>query len=244
MPLGAPFKSIGVWDGIEKDSERDWLCGSEYISKGGRITLIRVLCPTFRSISCPSSIYLGRQSKGGLGVKSLGLFNKALWANGLGALLTKKRPLESGDQKEVREEIGGWRSSEIGRLMELEGSWTPTFNRSFNDWEMEEVGRLLCYLEGKMVRVDEEDRVSWVKSKDGFFRCFLCQKCGESIDHLLLHCERTRRCGLCSSLSLEFLGFFAFGEETLIGWRGSFVGKKRKVAWLLAVMLVLGYLED
>ena len=49
------------------------------------------------------------------------------------------------------------------------GSWTPTFNRSFNDWELEEVGRLLCYLEGKMVRVDEEDKVSWVKSKDGVF---------------------------------------------------------------------------
>ena len=49
------------------------------------------------------------------------------------------------------------------------GSWTPTFNRSFNDWKLEEVGRLLCYLEGKMVRVDEEDRVSWVKSKDGVF---------------------------------------------------------------------------
>ena len=31
------------------------------------------------------------------------------------------------------------------------------------------MGRLLCYLEGKMVRVDEEDRVSWVKSKDGVF---------------------------------------------------------------------------
>ena len=42
---------------------------------------------------------------------------------------------------------------------ERRGSWTPTFNRLFNDWEMEEVGRLLCCLEGKMVRVDEEDRV-------------------------------------------------------------------------------------
>ena len=42
---------------------------------------------------------------------------------------------------------------------ERRGSWTPSFNRLFNDWEMEEVGRLLCYLEGKMVRVDEEDRV-------------------------------------------------------------------------------------
>ena len=129
-------------------------------------------------------------------------------------------------------------------------SWTPNFNRSFNDWEMEEVGILLCCLDGKMVRVDEEDRVKWVESNDEVFlvkslytvlrpvsstyfpskiiwisyaqpkisffvweaswgrdltldclqkkgwvlanKCFMCQKCGESIDHLLLHCERTR----------------------------------------------------
>ncbi|RVW98496.1 hypothetical protein CK203_026866 [Vitis vinifera] len=143
-----------------------------------------------------------------------------------------------------------------------------------------------------MVRVDEEDRVSWVKSKDGVFsvkslykamqpassalfpskiiwrscaqpkisffaweaswgrvltldrlqkrgwvlanRCFLCQKCGESINHLLLHCERTREVW---TLLLSFFGvswvFLHSMKETLIGWRGSFVGKKRKVAWLL-----------
>ena len=38
MPLGAPFKSVGAWDGIEKYSERDWLCGSGSTSqKGGRL---------------------------------------------------------------------------------------------------------------------------------------------------------------------------------------------------------------
>ena len=154
------------------------------------------------------------------------------------------------------------------------------------------MGRLLCYLEGKMVRVDEEDRVRWVKSKDGVFsikslhramqpvssalfpskiiwmscaqpkisffaweaswgrvltldhlqksgwalanKCFLCQKCGESIDHLLLHCERTREMW---TLLLSFFGvswvFPRSVKETLIGWRGSFVDKKRKVVWLL-----------
>ena len=52
---------------------------------------------------------------------------------------------------------------------ERRGSWTPIFNRPFNDWEMEEVGRLLCCLEGKMVSVDEEDRVRWVELNDGVF---------------------------------------------------------------------------
>ncbi|KAJ9682276.1 hypothetical protein PVL29_018248 [Vitis rotundifolia] len=49
------------------------------------------------------------------------------------------------------------------------GSWTPRFNRPFNDWELEEVERLLCCLDGKKVRVDEEDRVRWMDSKDGDF---------------------------------------------------------------------------
>ena len=42
------------------------------------------------------------------------------------------------------------------------------------------------------------------------------------------------RCRRCSSLFLEFLGFFSYSvKETLLGWRGSFVGKKRKVVWQL-----------
>ena len=49
------------------------------------------------------------------------------------------------------------------------GSWNPCFNRPFNDWELEEVERLFCCLEGKKVRVDEEDRVRWMESKDEVF---------------------------------------------------------------------------
>ena len=42
MPLGAPFKSIGVWDGIEERfRKRLAMWKRQYISKGGRITLIR-----------------------------------------------------------------------------------------------------------------------------------------------------------------------------------------------------------
>ena len=52
---------------------------------------------------------------------------------------------------------------------ERRGSWNPCFNRPFNDWELEEVERLFCCLEGKKVRVDEEDRVKWMETKDGVF---------------------------------------------------------------------------
>ena len=42
MPLGAPFKSSGVWDGIEERFKRRLaMWKRQYISKGGRITLIR-----------------------------------------------------------------------------------------------------------------------------------------------------------------------------------------------------------
>ena len=50
------------------------------------------------------------------------------------------------------------------------GSWSPCFNKPFNDWELEEVERLLCCLDEKKVSGDEEDRVRWMDSKGwGFF---------------------------------------------------------------------------
>ena len=49
------------------------------------------------------------------------------------------------------------------------GSRTPHFNRPFNDWELKEMERLFCCLDGKKVSVDEEDRVRWIDSKDGVF---------------------------------------------------------------------------
>ena len=129
--------------------------------------------------------------------------------------------------------------------------------------------RLFCCLEGKKVRVDEEDRVRWMDSKDGVFsvkslyralqpvflasfpskiiwnscvqpklsffvweaswgrvitldrlqkrgwtlanRCFLCYTCEKSIDHLLSFIVKKQgKCGCCSFLFLEFLGFFLF----------------------------------
>ena len=42
MSLGAPFKSVAAWDGIkERFCKRLAMWKRQYISKGGRITLIR-----------------------------------------------------------------------------------------------------------------------------------------------------------------------------------------------------------
>ena len=49
------------------------------------------------------------------------------------------------------------------------GSWSPCFTKPFNDWEMEEVERLFCCLDGKKVNVGEEDRVRWMDLKDDLF---------------------------------------------------------------------------
>ncbi|RVW92939.1 Transposon TX1 uncharacterized 149 kDa protein [Vitis vinifera] len=136
------------------------------------------------------------------------------------------------------------------------GSWTPTFNKSFNDWDMEEVGRLLCYLEGKMVRVGEEDRVSWVKSKDGVFSIKSLYKVLQSASSALFPSKIIWRS--CAQPKIIFFVWEASWGRVLT------LDRLQKKGWVLAnrlerllcgqeeeggvdfgaVILVLGYLED
>ena len=71
-------------------------------------------------------------------------------------------------------------------------------------------------------------------------RCFLCQMFEESIDHLLLHCEKTRKVWmfLLSLFGVSWVFSFLV-KETLLGWRGSFVGKKRKEVWQVGPLCLL-----
>ena len=85
-------------------------------------------------------------------------------------------------------------------------------------------------LRGRVLTLDRLQKKGWALAN----RCFLCQKCGESIDHLLLHCERTREVLMLLFSFFEVSWVFSYSvKEILLGWRGSFVGKKRKVAWQL-----------
>ncbi|RVW90110.1 Transposon TX1 uncharacterized 149 kDa protein [Vitis vinifera] len=49
------------------------------------------------------------------------------------------------------------------------GVWAPRFSRSINDWEVIEVERLLLRLQGRRVYSDVEDEVIWTKAKDKRF---------------------------------------------------------------------------
>ena len=49
------------------------------------------------------------------------------------------------------------------------GGWIPCFSKSFNDWEVEVMERLLLTLQGKRLAAGLEDRVLWKASKNGIF---------------------------------------------------------------------------
>ena len=148
MPLGAPLKFVGVWDGIkERFRKRLAMWKRQYISKEGRVTLIQStlsnLSIYFMSIfQLPRAVRMrlekiqrdfmwgGRalehkphlvrwpivcedKSKGGLGVKSLGLFNKALLGKWAWRFANEKKTLwNQVIRRKYGEKRGGWRSGE------------------------------------------------------------------------------------------------------------------------------------
>ena len=80
----------------------------------------------------------------------------------------------------------------------------------------------------KVLTLDHLKRKGWAIAN----RCFLCCAEEESINHIIIHCSRAR--------VLWELVFVLFGvtwvlpysaRDTLLGWHGSFVGKKHRKAW-------------
>ena len=72
-------------------------------------------------------------------------------------------------------------------------------------------------------------------------RCFLCRRKEEAIDHFLLHCDVTRV--LWDILFSLFGVHWVFPNsvvQTLEGWRGSFIGKKRKEVWRVGPLCLFG----
>ena len=50
-----------------------------------------------------------------------------------------------------------------------EGAWSPRFSRPFNDWEVEEVERLLLTIRGARLSPLMEDRMMWKANSNGIF---------------------------------------------------------------------------
>ncbi|KAJ9678729.1 hypothetical protein PVL29_020805 [Vitis rotundifolia] len=84
---------------------------------------------------------------------------------------------------------------------------------------------------GKTLTLDLVQKRGWSLAN----RCFMCLENEETIDHLLLHCSKTR--------TLWELLFTLVGvswvmpssvRETLLSWHDSFVGKKRRKVWKTA----------
>ena len=81
---------------------------------------------------------------------------------------------------------------------------------------------------GKVLTLDQIQKRGWASAN----RCYFCQAYEESIDHLLFHCEKTRDVWkLCFTLFRVFWVFPSSVRETLLGWKGSFVGKKCWTIW-------------
>ena len=84
---------------------------------------------------------------------------------------------------------------------------------------------------GKALTLDQLKRRGWSLAN----RCFLCLVEEESINHILIHYTKIR---VLWELIFALFGVMwvlqSFVRETLLGWHGSFVGKKRKKVWKIA----------
>ena len=107
--------------------------------------------------------------------------------------------------------------------------WTPwvPIRASFFGWEA---------AWSRLLTIDRLKRSGWNIPN----RCYLCKNEEETTYHLLLFCEKARM--------LWLLIFSLFGVQwmmhssvrrNLLGWHGSFVGKKREKAWRATPLCLL-----
>ncbi|RVW97250.1 putative ribonuclease H protein [Vitis vinifera] len=276
LPLGAQYRSRAVWDGVEERMRKKlarWK--SQYISKGGRITLIRSTLANmpiyFMSmLSMPRKVRLRleriqreflwgggaierkihlvkwelvclEKENGGLGVKSLSILNKALlckwsWRFAMereafwNQVIRGKYGEKQGDG--VQRKQGGRRMvwdawvRDVWRCNEGGGSWSPLFSRPFNDWELEEVCSFFVALNRKQIQQGVDDRVIWRETKCGMFSVKSLYKSLVSGHPISFPSSAIWKVTVQPKWVLP-----ATVKETLSGWNGSFVGKKRKGVW-------------
>ncbi|RVX15951.1 Auxilin-related protein 1 [Vitis vinifera] len=216
LPLGAPNKASSVWDEVEERARRRLaLWKRQFISKGGRITLIKSTLASIpiyqmslfrmpkivvrrieklqrdflwgggnmeRKVHLVKwEIVCGDKERGGLGLRKLGLLNKALlgkWIGGVWKEIMKETDwcwdnieFMVGKGTKIRFWTDVWNATveEMWDQNSDQGGWNLRFLRNFNDWEVGMVGDLFLKLRGLRPSL-EEDSVSWKGGKNGKFK--------------------------------------------------------------------------
>ncbi|RVW32762.1 putative ribonuclease H protein [Vitis vinifera] len=155
LPLGARFKEVATWDGVEERlRKRLSIWKRQYISKGGRMTLIRstlssmpIYCMSLFQMPRSVSLRLEHKRKGGLGVRSLALLNKALLCKWSWRFAVEREALwRQVISAKYGEEEGGWRSCVVRGSFGV-GLW-KAIRRG---WEA--VGNNLAYAVGNGRRI-------------------------------------------------------------------------------------------
>ena len=144
----------------------------------------------------------------------------------------------------VREALLNWYGSFVGRKQKKVSKATPLCifwtlwkernRQAFEDNKISDQ-KLKCLSRvsffrweatwGKALTLDQLQKRGWPLAN----RCYLCKRHEESIDLILLHCAKARTLWtlLCSLFGMQWV-LPATVKVTLLGWDGSFVGKKRK----------------
>ncbi|RVX12604.1 Transposon TX1 uncharacterized 149 kDa protein [Vitis vinifera] len=268
LPLGAQYRSQAVWDGVEERMRKIWLDGrantypketevradSEGVLMGGGAFERKIHLVKWELVCL-------EKDKGGLGVKSISILNKALLCKWSWRFAMER---EAFWNKVIRgkygEEQGGWSSKEargethgvglwktlrkewevvksrlvfvdawvkdVWRCNEGGGSWSPLFSRPFNDWELEEVCSFFVALNRKQIQQGVDDRVIWRETNCGKFSVKSLYKSLVSGHPISFPSSAIWKVTVQPRWVL-----LATVKETLLGWNGSFVGKKRKGVW-------------
>ncbi|RVX12696.1 putative ribonuclease H protein [Vitis vinifera] len=88
----------------------------------------------------------------------------------------------------------------------------------------------------RLLTIDQMKRFGWSIPN----RCYLCKNEEETIDHLLLFCEKAKMLWLMifSLFGVQWVMHYSV-RRNLLGWHGSFVGKKREKAWRAALLYLM-----
>ncbi|RVW97689.1 Transposon TX1 uncharacterized 149 kDa protein [Vitis vinifera] len=143
LPLGAPNRASSMWDGVEERVRRRLaLWKRQYISKGGRITLIKstmASIPIYQMGNMERKAHLvkweivcGDKGRGGLGLRRLGLMNKALLGKWIWRYACEKENLwKQVIWAKYGQEEYGWRSKKPNGAFGV-GVWKEIMKE--NEW--------------------------------------------------------------------------------------------------------------